>query len=171
MKDRLALILREQNLTPKKLADLLGIQASTISHLLAGRNKPGFELISKIMKQFPEISPDWLILGAGAMYRDEKPSPPPFSPPATLFQELQPELSFIQKDEPLDRELISGRAIDVLQIDSTAGDDSHIAMPGESSKPRPQFSSAHHTMTIAEDSDIDRIVIFYKNHKFVSYLE
>jgi len=69
MKERLAILLKSEGLTSSKLAEMLEVQPSSISHLLAGRNKPGFDFLAKVMQYFPAISPDWLILGEGPMYR------------------------------------------------------------------------------------------------------
>jgi transcriptional regulator with XRE-family HTH domain len=69
MKERLALILQQENLTAGRLAEMLGVQPSGISHLLSGRNKPNFDFVAKLLKRFPAINPDWLILGEGEMYR------------------------------------------------------------------------------------------------------
>ena len=40
-----------------------------LTHISSGRNKPGLDLITKILSRFPEISPDWLLLGEGEMHR------------------------------------------------------------------------------------------------------
>ncbi len=70
MKDRLAEFLKQQGLTPGKLANLLEVQPSSISHLLSGRNKPGFEFIVKFLQCFPSVNPDWLLLGKGTIFRN-----------------------------------------------------------------------------------------------------
>jgi transcriptional regulator with XRE-family HTH domain len=75
MKERLALILQQENLTAGKLAEMLGVQPSGISHLLSGRNKPNFDFVAKLLKRFPAINPDWLILGEGEMYRKAAQEP------------------------------------------------------------------------------------------------
>ena len=69
MNKRISLLLKEENLTAGKLADILEVQPSSISHLISGRNKPGFDFVAKLLERFPAISPDWLILGKGDMYR------------------------------------------------------------------------------------------------------
>ena len=43
---------------PKKL----GVEASAISHIKSGRNKPSFDFVVKILAAFPHINPDWLLL-------------------------------------------------------------------------------------------------------------
>jgi len=70
MNERMLQILQMEVLTALKFAELMEVQPSSVSHILSGRNKPGFELISKIMQRMPNINPDWLINGIGAPKRD-----------------------------------------------------------------------------------------------------
>jgi transcriptional regulator with XRE-family HTH domain len=69
MKDRLLKIIKQYNLTSSRFADELGVERSGISHILSGRNQPSFDFLVKLMKLYPEINPDWLILGSGTMFR------------------------------------------------------------------------------------------------------
>lgn len=69
MKERLINLLRDKGLSAVRFAEIMGVQASSISHLLSGRNKPNFDFIAKLLERFPEVSPDWFILGKGDMYR------------------------------------------------------------------------------------------------------
>lgn len=71
MNTRLELFMRSEGLTAAKLAEILSVQPSSISHLLSGRNNPNFEFISRILRMFPELNPDWIINGQGGMYRDK----------------------------------------------------------------------------------------------------
>ena len=63
--------MKSEGLTSSRLAELLGIQPSGISHLISGRNKPSFDLLQKILRRFPNINPDWLLLDSEEMYRKE----------------------------------------------------------------------------------------------------
>lgn len=74
MNARLGKFMREENITAAKLAEILQIQPSSISHLLSGRNKPNFDFIARILKMFPDLNPDWLINGDGSMHRDQNGS-------------------------------------------------------------------------------------------------
>lgn len=65
MNSRLQLILDLENLSPARLADMIGIQRSGLSHILSGRNKPSFEFINKLLMKFPDINAEWLITGKG----------------------------------------------------------------------------------------------------------
>lgn len=75
MKDRIAKFLKSENISSSKFADEIGVQRSSISHIIAGRNNPSLELIQKILNRFDKINPDWLILGKGDMYRPGKGIP------------------------------------------------------------------------------------------------
>ena len=66
---RLRLILDKERLTSSQFAKIVGYRPSSISHILSGRNKPGFDFIQEILKKFDNINPEWLILGRGEMYR------------------------------------------------------------------------------------------------------
>ncbi|WP_297553793.1 helix-turn-helix transcriptional regulator [uncultured Alistipes sp.] len=69
MKDKLLQLMKSEGLTSSRLAEILEVQPSGISHILSGRNKPGFDFLQKILRRFPQINPDWLLLDSGAMYR------------------------------------------------------------------------------------------------------
>lgn len=70
MNSRLQQFLDLENLTPARLADILGVQRSGLSHILSGRNKPGYEFINKLLIKFPAISADWLLTGKGKPYKE-----------------------------------------------------------------------------------------------------
>ena len=74
MREKLLDLMKSEGLKSSQLADMLGINPAGISHILAGRNKPGFDLLQKILRRFPRISPDWLLLDSGPMYRDTEES-------------------------------------------------------------------------------------------------
>lgn len=71
MEDRLLKLLDTEQLSSAKFADLIGVQRSSVSHILSGRNKPSFDFLQKTLKAFPMINADWLILGEGNMYEGE----------------------------------------------------------------------------------------------------
>ena len=58
MKEKLQQLMKSEGLTSSRMAEILGIQPSGISHILAGRNKPGFDLLQKILRRFPRVNPD-----------------------------------------------------------------------------------------------------------------
>lgn len=81
MKEKLEFLLKNKGLTATSLARLLEIQPSGLSHILSGRNNPSFDLVVKILKAFPDVNPDWLLLDSAEIFRGEA------SPTATARQE------------------------------------------------------------------------------------
>lgn len=70
MKEKIEYLLRAGNYTATSLARLLDIQPSGLSHILSGRNKPSFDLVVKILRAFPDVNPDWLLLDSDQVYRN-----------------------------------------------------------------------------------------------------
>ena len=58
---RITQILEEQQLSSSAFADTIGVQRSSISHVLSRRNKPSLEFILKTARAFPAYSTDWLL--------------------------------------------------------------------------------------------------------------
>lgn len=73
MKDKITQLMKSERLTTSRLAELLEIQPSAVSHLVSGRNNPRYDLIIRILRRFPQINPDWLLLDSDVMYRDSEP--------------------------------------------------------------------------------------------------
>lgn len=71
MEERLKDILTKERLTPARFAELVGVQRSSVSHIISGRNKPSLDFLQKILSTFGHISPDWLISGIGPYKRTD----------------------------------------------------------------------------------------------------
>jgi len=72
MKDRIIQLLNNEGLSASKFADIIGVQRSSMSHIISGRNNPSLDFIQKIMRAFPQISGDWLISGSGEMLKNQE---------------------------------------------------------------------------------------------------
>jgi len=66
-KDRLKEILDKEDLSASKFAEKIGIQRSSVSHILSGRNKPSLDFVIKVNNAFDDVSLDWLIKGNNAI--------------------------------------------------------------------------------------------------------
>lgn len=84
MINRINLILQAKNITAKQFAEEIGIQPSGMSHILSGRNNPSLEFVNKVIRRYPEIDANWLLLGKGQMYASGATESPAISEP-TLF--------------------------------------------------------------------------------------
>lgn len=104
MINRINLILKAKNITAKQFAEEIGIQPSGMSHILSGRNNPSLEFVNKVIRRYPEIDANWLLLGKGEMYASGVMESPAISEP-TLFAPPAPSpmpdmLSLPEPEEP-----------------------------------------------------------------------
>ncbi len=53
-------------LSASSFADKIGVQRSSLSHLLSGRNKPSLDFVIKIVNSFPEVDFYWLLEDKGS---------------------------------------------------------------------------------------------------------
>ncbi|REE25776.1 helix-turn-helix protein [Winogradskyella pacifica] len=109
-------------------AEKIGVQRSSISHILSGRNKPSLDFVMKVLHSYPEVELYWLMNGKGKFPNQPNTSESP--PPQTTEAKIKP-----QTPEP---------------------------------NPTPQIESQSKAGS-KSDSEIDKIVIFYKDGTFKSY--
>ncbi len=144
MDEKLRRLMKHEGINSTRLAEMLGIQASGISHIMSGRNNPSYDFLLKLLQRFPQINPDWLLLDKGPMYRDEiknKNSAPKFEEPTTIEPIIETSAELTAKK---------------------LGPDNEDIIPARSSNPP---VSEH----FAPSSAIDRIVVFYKDKTFSEY--
>lgn len=70
MNNRLKQFLAAENITQAQFADNLNVVRASVSHVLSGRNNPGFDFIKAMMAKYPRLNIEWLIFGKGKMYKD-----------------------------------------------------------------------------------------------------
>ena len=68
MYERLRGWMESEDLKPSVLADNIGVNRATISHILSGRNKPSIDFLEKLLSTYPNINANWLISGVGYMH-------------------------------------------------------------------------------------------------------
>ena len=111
MINRINLILRAKNITARQFAEEIGIQPSGMSHILGGRNNPSLEFVSKVLRRYPEIDANWMLLGRGEMYRSGVTPTPTAAEPMepsdpSLFEEEVP------MEEPVQETVYQPAAVD-----------------------------------------------------------
>ncbi len=77
---RLERILQYYSLSASAFADSIGVQRSSISHLLTGRNKPSLEFVLKVIRSYPEVNLYWLLNGKGSFPQKKVITPTPTPP-------------------------------------------------------------------------------------------
>lgn len=117
MKDRLIQLLDLEQLTPSKFADIIGVQRSSISHVISGRNKPSYDFLQKTLKAFPGLNASWLILGEGTMYEQmgRNVSGNLFDPPADtqapseerIYENTEPDTETEDSEQIMESDAVS----------------------------------------------------------------
>ena len=145
---RLEIILDYYSLSASAFADKVGVQRSSLSHLLSGRNKLSVDVILKITQKFPEVDLYWILNGKGNFPKDENTNQPIIPVFKDQFQET--------KREKQELDLFS--------------DENTIEKNPVFENATINFSNTGNMSTPKNDSEIERIVIFYKNGSFKNYV-
>ncbi|MCG2611713.1 helix-turn-helix domain-containing protein [Flavobacterium sp. SM15] len=150
---RLEIIFEYYGLSASGFADKIGVQRSSLSHLLSGRNKPSLDFILKIVEVFPEVNLYWILNGEGNFpFSESEQVNEKINPASTLFSEIKKEEPKIEKQADLFSSEIS---LEKNRVNENSEEN---------------FSNTRNFETLKNDSEIDRIVIFYKNGTFKNYI-
>lgn len=149
MRDKLLLLMKKEGLTSSRLAELLGIQPSSISHILGGRNKPSFDFVQKILRRFPNINPDWLLIDKGEMYRNA-------SSATTEDDTITPTDEFATTAQPSDFS---------QSTTPLPGVSPDLSMP----QPAPAIDNTAQQPLPISRGRVKRVIVLYDDHTFESY--
>ncbi|MEN8224573.1 MAG: helix-turn-helix transcriptional regulator [Bacteroidota bacterium] len=144
MLDRLTQVIKLKELSSSQFADEIGVQRSSVSHVLSGRNKPSLDFITKVILRFPDINPEWLLTGRGKMLLEDMSVLP-----EAVVKDTQLDLIPKEEDPP---EYLSSKSDDEKSV--------------QGSKKEKTGRTKHPTGS----STIEKIVIFYKDGSFSEYL-
>ncbi len=97
MKDKIAYLMKSEGLTTTRFAEILEIQPSAVSHLVSGRNKPGFDLLQKILRRFPRLNPDWLLLDSEEPYRQDQDDEGDSEGSPTPYPDVEPRVDLFSQ--------------------------------------------------------------------------
>lgn len=165
MKDRITQLLSREGISPAEFADKIGVQRSSISHVLNGRNYPSASFIQKILVSYKTLSPRWLLLGEGSMF--EAKSGPVKEP--LLFE------------FPGSQESVKTGADPVKSADSSLKDSSDqsfntsVVTPDSTIPPNhPGDLNLSHSIPnlanyMSENKEVERIVFFFTDKTFAGY--
>lgn len=110
MKERIIQLMEHEHLKQAQFAEAIGIQRAAMSHIISGRNNASLDVLTKILTRYPEVSPDWLLFGQGAMFREAQPqNEDNISGESSLFSENRQDsgLGMAQNaDKPIEKETV-----------------------------------------------------------------
>ncbi len=154
MNTRLQKFLAAENITQSQFADTIGVARAGVSHVLAGRNKPGYDFMASTMQNFPNLNIEWLMFGKGKMYKEQKP---------TLFDQT-PQLEIVTHND--EDELIDIFSVRDDRIASSATNveekQQHISQ-GISTEIE---SSINQTQPISNQRKVTKVLILFDDGTF-----
>ena len=147
---RLEIILDYYSLNASSFADKIGVQRSSLSHLLSGRNKPSLDFILKILDVFPDVDLYWILNGKGTFPKSELKIDNIVAAPTPIINNQIAETK-IEKTADLFSEELPNQKNPVEEKLAT------------------NFLNTQNSAVHKNSPEIDRIVIFYKNGTFSTY--
>ena len=161
--DKIKQILIEKNLSPSHFADEIGVQRSSISHILSGRNRPSFDIIQKIIRRFPDLGFDWILEEEDAIPSSgmsSRGNPPTYSVPSNTGRYTDRRTSV-----PEPRNSI-GSISPQYAGTGIRSQRSEIAPISLSNEPEPITTVSD---KITGPKTVERILIFYSDGTFKEY--
>lgn len=159
MKDRLQRFLELEQLTPSRLADILGIQRSGLSHILSGRNKPGFDFIQKLIIKFPTLNSEWLLTGKGKVYKESTPAP--FNSSHSTFTPAENNL-FASDNKIQKRETINYSDEEIIN--------EPVKLSAELSELPENSINEQNKPVTSEKKNLKKIIMIYSDGTFAEYI-
>lgn len=170
MKERIEKILQDKKMTQAEFADLIGVNRSSITHIMTGRNKSSDTVVARTLLIFPDINPNWLSSGEGEVYLEHVHIPTKvISYNNNELKEKNP-LPHFDADIPENK----NQAGHLEQKDSHSGaniQDSLKNTPAISKSPEdiPAIKHEEKLPVSANGKKIRKIVFFYTDKTFEEY--
>ncbi|MFT7442625.1 MAG: transcriptional regulator with XRE-family HTH domain [Maribacter sp.] len=92
---RIKKVMDFHDLSASLFADRIGVQRSSISHILSGRNKPSLDFVLKITSEFKDVDIHWLLNGKGSFPKIKETENR--TPSSTLFTDTSNDEKRIQR--------------------------------------------------------------------------
>ena len=169
MKDRINQFLAHESISPAEFADKIGVQRSSVSHVLNGRNYPSAAFIQKMLSSYKSLNPRWLLLGEGAMFEAKSGQ----AKDNTLLQfspetvEVKAQISPISAPIPADP-----APIPESQIHKPLPSEEQYVTPADPVSPvqaLPQPNVTELMLPVLPEKEVERIVLFHKDKTFTAY--
>lgn len=140
LNDKIKQILVDKSISPSHFADEIGVQRSSISHILAGRNKPSLDIVQKIIRRYPDLGMDWI-------WEDDQ------MPSSGSTETISNIEEYTQKSGQ------NTRTVSVLDSREKINSVADTA----------QRNLSEQNMDVSEVKSIERILIFYSDGTFKQY--
>lgn len=186
MKDRILQFLSAEKISPAEFADKIGVQRSSMSHILNGRNYPSATFIQKMLQSYPFLNPRWLMIGDGNMNsgRESNQLHNPIEEDAGSAAKIaneKPHYQVSQNDGNENIPFSIPAAIGIttelpesenqVKFQENAGRIAYSAIneSEKGSESATPLTSIPSTAPQSELKDIEQIIVIYKDKTFTSY--
>jgi len=68
MLERIKIWMNKINISQTNLAENIGVNKATISHIMSGRNKPSIDFFIKLKEYYTDLDLNWIISGQKTSY-------------------------------------------------------------------------------------------------------
>jgi transcriptional regulator with XRE-family HTH domain len=160
MKERITRLIEMEQLTPSRFADIIGVQRSSVSHVLSGRNNPSFDFLQKTLKAFPGLKADWLMLGKGTMYEQMGRNEDLFGQNLDVIEEIQSEVPNAEGQSSFNKNTESEGASSKESIEYESDEDDLTKESAEEVKG---------TDTAGHLKEVVQVMVFYSDNTFRSF--
>ena len=143
---RLEILLDYYSLNASSFADKIGVQRSSLSHLLSGRNKPSLDFILKILEVYPDVDLYWILNGKGTFPKSHDVNPRIDNG----TENTKKQNTTAPFEESITQNLFS-------------------EIPNSVSSLETKIVESQNFSKGTNSDEIDKIVVFYKNGTFKSY--
>lgn len=165
--ERISFVMNRENLSAKEFSEILGVQRSSISHLVSGRNKPSIDFLHRFIENFSKYNIVWLITGSGEALQTN----PNVKLDVSTGNDGKSGTKIIQHTlfEQDDNEVIN-----------SVKDEKSITSETKNKETEIEHKKVEHTenntvtnvnLSIKKEKIIERIIIFYNDGTFDSYSE
>ena len=166
MKERLIQLLDLEQLTPSKFADIIGVQRSSVSHVISGRNNPSFDFLYKTLKAFPGLNAAWLMLGEGTMYEQMGRKVPGNLFDATEVPTKEQIPAQIPEEVPATPEILPSEALPEGALEDSLASESPADTEGEEKQVRSVEDSS---LKSADRKKIVQMMVIYDDDTFSTF--
>lgn len=194
MKERILKFLESEKISPSEFADKIGVQRSSMSHILNGRNYPSASFIQKMLHAYPDMNSRWLLIGDGQMRSESVEAKD--SSTKSLFSnysdhvpdnktefhrssKIENETVFVESSTVNNEIDQSGRDHDIrakeLSSEKHAEElnANHVMISGLSEQSKKEekeiITSFSNTVPQSEKKEIEQILFFFKDKTFRIY--
>lgn len=154
---RLKKVIEYYGESASSFAEKIGVQRSSISHILSGRNKPSLEFVLKVLSSFPEVELYWLMNGKGKFPAEKN---------VEVKTKIQPTLP--NQNQIQNKNEVETQHQNLDRNPNLFSETQNTISKTEIKNEAPENLEIQKIVN-SEKKEIERIVIFYKDGSFSNF--